>query len=154
MAGPYILTVPVPALNVPGAGLTKSATSSSLPELPLIVPPELSKLPVEVATPEPISRTPLLAKVEPKSWSPELEPIEPALVTAPVKVKVPEVEVTVVPVPMVEMPVTVRFRATVESVPAPEVTNVPATVGLVVMKVAVPAVFCISTLLKAKPTTL
>ena len=130
--------------------MPKSATTSYRP-LPLLIVPVLVAFPVEVATPAPTSSVPLFCRVDEKSMSPLDDPMDPVDVTVLENVSTPAVEVTVAVPPMVAAPVTVKFSAAEESVPASSVMNVPFTVVLFVASVATPPVLIESRLLNVSP---
>ena len=134
-------------LNVPDEA--KSASTLSVPPLPLMVP-ALPKYPVVVADP-PKLNVPLFCSVELKSMLPEFEPMLPVEDAAAEKVRRPVVDVTTVPAPSDVAPVTVSANAAEESVPPLTDVSVPEIVGADVTKVAVPLPFVDEKLLNVTP---
>ena len=117
----------------------KSVMTERIP-VPLAVELVFLKATGVVAVPDPTSKIPLFWKVPLKSLSPELEPMAPVDVTAPVKVRVPEVEVTTFPSCMTVAPDTVRafVAKLIPLPPTPNMSTLFATVMPPPEKVAVP----------------
>ncbi len=127
MPAAEVYTLRVPELAVKVVKPVMLAMTTNVPVLPFIVPAPV-KARVVVATPEPMTSVPVLARVSVKILSPFTDPMLPALVTAPMKVRVPVVEVTVVPAPMFEMPVTDKALALRLKVPPFVVAKVPVII--------------------------